>query len=620
MDTIYQIGDWLIDPQRNTLTRAGDTREISKPHMRVLVALIESEGEQVSKSALLERAWNSRRASEDNVSVAISHIRKALEDNGKRPKYIHDSSGYYSLLKPVVKTEGKADPVDRTRRFPSKRLLLALLLLLLIIKGFMIRNARVQEEPVEPQYRALALLPLKTGPEMQDRVYQIDAMTEDLIAELSTQNRIAVISSASAMTFKSQDVSPRVIANQLGADAILQGSVAAVGDRVKVNLQLRHVTVDFPDGELIWSKEISGSIDEPLGLQKRILKVIEGNISPLRRRAGTSSAPATVSDADYLSYLRAREMLKTGDRQVIDQAAAILEDLIERVPQFPEPYLDLTVARSLQLRGDPLAYRDTLPALKEKLHQALALDPHLERAYTALGAIAFLYDWDFAEAEKNFLAAAREVPQSRNAHYWLSQFYLAFGQFENALLHLETLKKLDPINYSKAYAAWILNMAGQYEAALQEMKKLAAEQPDTLQLYTAYIKIYENMAREGDAFSYYLQAFKYQGYDAEALADVRNLFQTGKLAGLNYWLAFQKFEQRDVGQYEPPLSLGRYCAAAGEKNLAFDWLTKAWNARQKDLLWINVDPKYDTLRSDPRYEKLVKLMGLDFRPAQQDEP
>lgn len=310
-------------------------------------------------------------------------------------------------------------------------------------------------------------------------------------------------------------------------------------------------------------------------------------------------------------YQRGRYLLVQAEPEHGRGAVTAFEQALAAAPDFAPAYVGLAQARIRGLGNDG-EIRRALPELRHLLEKALQLDPALADAHLELANLVFLYEWDFPSAERHFKAALASNPSHGLAHFHYSQFLLAMGRFDESMHEVRAYRTLDPFSYSYSVpsVAWIYNMMGAYPQALAELdKRMPLQKPSLVHLWSRQA-ILENMGREAESFRAYLQVLAEMDYGERELAAAERAFADSGLSGFYRWLAFEKRELRNIGQYQAPLSLARYAVAAGEQERALEWLQQALQARQLELLWVAVDPKYAPLRGRPEFTALLREIGL----------
>ncbi|MDJ0837324.1 MAG: winged helix-turn-helix domain-containing protein [Acidobacteriota bacterium] len=594
MGNTVTIGNWRMDPAKNRVVNADASRDIHPAHMRVLLCLAENAGRPVAKADLLERGWQSSQVSEDNLAVAVSHLRKALDDDLDNPALIRavgDKGFELHIPVPMEKSDNRL-----RNRLPR----LALLVLIIIAVYLKWRDYSQPQPPVTPLsqgVKSLAFLPIEhEADDWFARGYYIWLM--DRMTDL---RRLEVKARASAER-ASREI--QVAADSLKVDAVLLVDMERREDLVILTVQLIG-----KGNERLWTQSFEAPRSESRLMGERLLRELTAVCRPADQGVENSSDRQQIarneSDVHFSTYLRGLYLMDEGS---LEDARGVFADLVEKAPGFAPGFLKLAQTRLALIGDDPLVLRPQLSDLKGLLSHALYLDADLAEAHLALGNLQFFHEWDFAGAEESLDKALVFAPNRTRSHQQMARIAVCKGDFGLAARHVDRLKQLDPIGYPKQLVAWIYNMSRRFEDALGELALLENESVDPNLLHGTYVRTYENMDREDEAFRHYLILFERGRYNEDELEKARRIFAESGLEGVNRWLIEDKWEEGDIGQFQPPLAVARYCAGANDKEHAFYWLNKALELKQTQLLWIRVDPKYDTLRSDPRFQDLVDRM------------
>lgn len=318
---------------------------------------------------------------------------------------------------------------------------------------------------------------------------------------------------------------------------------------------------------------------------------------------------STEISAEFSQQLhQGQRLLQSSKQEDWRQAIELFTNIATEHPQNSEGYYGLAMAKKA-LFSKRLG--DIKQELTDLLTKVVNLDKNHAGAHFELARLYFLYHWNFEKAEHEFKLSIALAPDNSQIYLEFAQYLLALGRFEESLENAETVRKLNPLTYSIPNIAWIYNMQRKYSQAWQELDKLLLTEPDSLVYNVSAQSVKENMGQKQQSFEYLQAILKLEGYSPQKLAIAHNEFEIGGLAAVNRWLLEAEQESSNIGQYTPPLSWARYAIVAGEYDNAITLLYKALEKRQLELLWVNVDPKYDPLRKHPDFVALIKKIGLD---------
>lgn len=603
----YRIGNLYFLPDRNLLLIGEDSRSLDSKQAQLLLLLIEKQGETLSRAQILEQVWEGRAVSEDVVSVAISHLRKAMGDQAKNPKYIKTEPGNgYRLIMPVF-----AEPETTAREVLSKNtrpsyFFGALLIFFVILSWFFWKWSRgaAPTALIAPD-QVVAVLPIEVISDSEEAMILGRGLTALLTAELVHEGRFPLVSGSSAAVVAGENLRLTEKAERLGADLVLSGSLWLENENVLLDLQL----VDGKQDRYLWSHRFREHRDDfasRLELLVRSVAVeLAGREKPERMLVGTASGQkdqTLILQADYLSA-------RGGEGDFL-AAAEKYQAVLETQPDHVGALLGLAKTRmALAGRHQGSAQNaDASTSPVSLLQRAHLLAPHHPEVTLWLANYWFFQKQDATRAGELYRQALEHGPYNAHTHFFYSQFCLAEGDFNAAIQHAEQVRRLDPLAYSRPVVAWIYNMAGRYEDALVELEAQSAVNGLADMGRASLLKIYENMGREEDAFELYLLFLEEAGY-GEYQERFRNAFLSGGLAGFSEQLLALDVRE-DIGQYSAPLSTARYQITAGRFEDALDSLEQAYDQKRTELLWLGVDPKYKPLHGRPRFRMLLEKIGF----------
>jgi TolB-like protein len=463
----------------------------------------------------------------------------------------------------------------------------------------------------------LAVLPFQnlTGDAGQE--YFSDGMTEEMITQLSNLDpqHLGVIARTSVMHYKNGQAPLDQIGRELGAHYVLEGSVRRDSDKVRITAQL----VQMKDQSHLWSRTYDRELSHLLALQGEIAREIADEIEftlgdhtssePVR---GSSSSPATSSPATYEAYdlyLRGQYFWNKRTVEGFRQAIAYFQQAIAKDPHYAGAFAGLADSYAL-LGGYSLAPQlDFMQKARAAALRALELDEKLPEAHTALALIVQNYDWDWQTAEKEYRRAIELNPNYVTAHHWYAEHLAYRGRFDEAFAESERARQLDPLSLIiAADNGAILYYSRQYDRAIEKWNAVLAMDP-------AFSRAH--LVRN---------AYVEKGRIADALADVENYHPVDdtpwRWSSLAYIYgrsgqraqalrALRKLEQ--INRRQPMDSAAIFWAhiGTGDKDQVFVWLEKAYTEHSNSLITLKVEPGYDSLRSDPRFQDLMRRVGLE---------
>lgn len=590
--------------------------------MSVLVCLAEHHGEPVSKEKLLQTVWADTFVGDSVLTRSISELRRVFEDEAKEPRVIQTiAKRGYRLVAPVTPANGALAgtslPVVNLPRESSRlsvqrwiwRLAFpgsaVLLLGVLTTLNFGNLRARVWARGNIPQIHSLAVLPLKnlSGDPAQD--YFAAGMTDQLITYLSQFGELRVISYTSTYTYKDTKKTVPEIARELGVDAVVEGSVQRMGQRVRVNAQL----VYAPQETHLWAQSYDRDLLDALAVQSTVAGAIaeQVKIKLTPAQQARLQAPRAVNLKALDAYLKGVAHLNRVGRgfggKETKKAIESLQQAIAQDPGFVAAYVKLAEAY-----GDSeLPYvKDSLPSQKAAVEKAVSFDPNSSGAHIALGYIRFEREWDWRGAEAEFRRAQELNRNDPLAHVSLAEYLEAMGRLEEGMQERQRAQELDPGN---DYISVGFFRARQYDPGIELVTKRLEIMPNDGGLQHQLSIFYAYNGMEKDCIAHLQRGVALFGFE-EAAQHLSRAFAVSGYRGALEVLAKDMEQGYRQGRFDRPDLVAETYARLGEKYKALHWLQKAYDERSPAMAFLNVEPFWDPLRSDPRFNDLVRRVGL----------
>lgn len=455
--------------------------------------------------------------------------------------------------------------------------------------------------------QSLAVLPMEnlTGDPTQD--YFADGMSDALTTELSQIKKLRVISRTSVMQYKDKHESPAQIAQELGVDALVEGSVLRSGNRVRITAAL----VQPQTGQNLWTRSYERPDTDILGLQGDVAHDIVTQIQiqltqPERERLAKTR---TVIPVAYDAYLQGNYYAskRTGDTE--KEAVAAYRQAIQLDPTYAPSYAGLAAALTLEADYTDVPTSQVLPEAEAAAAKALALDDGLASAHAVLGFIRF-YRLEWPGVLDEFERAIQLNPGDANSHHWYALALAAAGRNSEAISEMQLAQELDPRSLIiNANLSWVLYLAGKNdEAVIQAEKTIAMDGTFAV----AHGNLGEALLAKGEkekALQELRQALTFSRNETSFKAELANAYAVeGRTA--EALVILHDLLQMASRQYVSPYSIALVYAGLGDKDEAFHWLDKAYEERSGRLINIAVHPRFADLRDDPRFVELVQRIGL----------
>jgi TolB-like protein/Tfp pilus assembly protein PilF len=542
-------------------------------------------------------------------------VRIELQAGSYIPQFYFESSPLSTPLQtpspasedsfPTGPAQNAAVPSTR-RRSPFLRTAIPVAVLTILIVGGWLAIRQWRQTSESGQIRSLAVLPLVnySGDPHQD--YFADGMTEELTAEVAQIPTLRVISRTSTMTYKGTKETVPQIAHELHVDGVVEGSVAREGHRIRIITQL----IDARNDHHIWANTENRDLTSVLQLQSDVARAIADQIRiELTPQEQARFAHAQLVNPEAVDlYLQAVQRLNTGNPS---NAIDLLKSAIAKEPNYAAAHASLADAYGWMGEAGWMPYDQAFALQKSEARKAIALDdsrpePHLDLAMAAMNQ-----DWDWQTQGKELKHAIEINPNASSVHWAYSNLLSRVGRPAEAIAEAKTAEQLDPIS-SRSFmnAAFVYYFARQYDRALEQMQQSAALHADPVEILFPLGAIYI----EKGLYDQGIQEFLKLGDVPHALGHMGNAYaRQGRLAEARAILPKLQahIDKTGVGRYEIALVY----AGLGDKDSAFQWLERAYQARDKGLTYLKADPCLDPLRSDPRFATLIKRVGFPNEPA-----
>jgi serine/threonine protein kinase/tetratricopeptide (TPR) repeat protein len=501
-------------------------------------------------------------------------------------------------LRRVAKGSSLDAPAASHRRIGRRvPLVVAAVLVAAAAVGFAMFRGAGRGASGSPPIQSIAVLPFQNLSGDPNQEYFSDGMTESLIARLAQIHSLAVISRTSTMRFKGTKQSIPEIGRALGVDAIVESSVQRSGSRVRIIAQLIRASTDTH----LWAKEFNGSTSDLLDLESNvataIAEEIRAQITP-RERQRLAKKPRTIATEAQDAYLVGRYQRLRTDLGAVQRAIASFERAIALQPDYAEAYAALSLTlRDSRTAGAPVAY----DRIRSNAFKSLELDPDLAEAHAAVGAVS-MDEWQWERAEQAFRRGMDLNPESQDACNCYAALLSILGRHAEAVSLAQQTAKLNPlISASFSDLGERLYEARRYPEAEAAFRRALDMEPQNIVAQAFLGIIYQITGRTDAALRVYESSpLRETSYMAAVLA------AAGRRREATDFLT-AKGPKATPFDY---LGMARGYAVLGDKDRAFEWLTKLFDARATYVEWANVSPTYDVFKGDPRFDALVARLHL----------
>ncbi len=497
------------------------------------------------------------------------------------------------------------------RRFLGISLVLGFALLAAIVLLGVRRLETAPSVHRSAQRVRLAVLPFAnlSGDPSQD--YFGDGLTEELISRLGAlaPDRLGVIGRTSVMSFKGKDTGLGEIARALDADYLVEGSVRRDGERVRVSVRL----IQAGDQSTLWSEVQELDPRGVLGLESQVAERVVLALSPeiLPGRASTFS-PLAASPAAHDAVLRGRHFLSRGMPADLRRSAGAFREALALDPGSAAAWAGLADALHLLVVFGAVPPREGVPPAEEAARKALALDDGLADTHATLGTIRFRYHWDWSGAEAEMRRALELNPSSAAAHHDLAWLLLAARRFDEAIAEIRAAQELEPLSLrANADVGWVYYRARRYGEAIRQMERTLDMEPRLHSARRCLEHALLQVGRPEEALRQAREGARQEGLDLASPKEMEAAEAADPRAALQR-LAKRRLEHligRGSTTYVSPYALAALQTELGDRDEALAALQRALEERDPMIVSVDVDPAFDPIRADRRFQEIVTRVG-----------
>jgi TolB-like protein/DNA-binding winged helix-turn-helix (wHTH) protein len=645
---IYQFGEFELDASRFELRRSGRVERLERIPLELLILLAEKRGDIATRQEIIERLWGKDVFvdTEHGINTAIRKIRQALRDDPERPRFIQTvtGKGYRFIGEKAEDPQipGRtAEIAERTSAEPESevsseissevrpasgavpeisagissqtppasvavsrsgqwRLTIATLVLFLCVVGLVAVNAGGVRDRIFPPNRAsqihsIAVLPLANLSGDSSQEYFADGMTDELITALAKNHSLRVVSRTSAMQYKGVQRPVRDIARELGVDGILEGSVSRTASRVHMTVQLIYASTDTHVWAESYDRDLSEVILLPEELSQTIAKEVKGAVSPPTRQH-------FISPEAHDAYLQGLYFWYRGD---FDHSKQYFQKAIDLQPDYAAAWAGLGDSYGVQAGADtpPQA---AFAKHEEYSRKALELDDSVAEAHKSMAALYLFNAWDWTRADAEAGRAIELNPNLAAAHHVRCYILFALNRNAEALQEQKQATEIDPFAQP-----WHLGRAylylRQYDAAINELSARASVQKKGgIEFVLSDAYRFKGMNKEA---AQHLELAFLAEDDQHSAEAVRRAFDQGGYSAAAAWL-LRCDQDKARKEYVSPFIFALDYARLERKDDTLHFLEGALQERSPEMVFLQKKPDFDFLHSDPRYQSLVKRIGL----------
>jgi TolB-like protein/Tfp pilus assembly protein PilF len=555
--------------------------------------------QQLEFEAELERTGKTDKTRESGRAVATSEEATAAESTQDA---MSPATSAANQIRTVSSAHYLASQIKRHQRGV---LIFAMIFVLTAALAYFAYSRYAAGSSSRADITSIAVLPFVNASNDAEKEYLSDGISESLISRLSQLPGVKVIANSSSSRYKGKDADPQEVARSLGVTSVMTGRISQRGDSLVISVEL----IDGRDGTHVWGEQYNRKATDLLAVQGEISSEIAEKLR-LRLTAGQQQQVArreTVNTQAYELLLKGRFYRAKGGTLDRKQAAEYFNQAIAVDPNYALAYAELSNSYRTLIGSSNLDPKEYLPKAEAAAHKAIELDESLADAHYALANLK-TYAWAWDEAEVEYQRAIELNPNLALAHRWYATYLRLIGRHEQALSEIKRARELDPLSISvSATVGYILFSARQYDQAIESLKRTLEIDQDYAYTHLFLGFTYAAKGMFAEAINAYLEAIRL-GLDSPS---------TQVYLGAAYARAGDRERAQAVilnlqtsKQYVSPGQWAILYVAQGEREQAFAALEKAYEEHDLQLQYLGVDPAFDPLRSDPRFNDLLRRVGL----------
>jgi TolB-like protein/DNA-binding winged helix-turn-helix (wHTH) protein/Tfp pilus assembly protein PilF len=630
---IVRFGTFEADLGTRELRKSGVRIKLHGQPFEVLVMLLERPGEAVPREELHQRLWATDTFVDFDagLNTAINRLREALADSAENPRFIETVPRRgYRFVAPVetqnsedfgtnvlgsgspssgaIRPEAGVVPPRYGRRAKILASAVAAAIALLVILSLTVRERWLGRRS-PPRIQSLAILPLVNLSSDAGQDYFADGMTEELTTDLGKISALRVISRTSAMQYKGTKKSLPEIARELNVDAVLEGTVARSGSHLRITVNLLQASPEKHLWAESYEREVGDSLTVQGELAQAVAREIQVTLTQKEQHLLAASRPVNPEAQDlYFRGLYAGFGVEFGTAESSEKAINYFQQAIQKDPNYAKPYAGMAAVYANWVPGMN-GPRELMPKAKELALKALQLDDTLADAHSVLGKIKLYYDWDWSAAEEEYKQTMKFNPNQAWAHHWHSRGLVDRGQTEEAIAEAKLSLALDPSPYEWDWPIYVFLLARRYDLASERTQELLAMAPNYVWGHFELARLYEQQGKLEEAAQEFLKADELFGTDPKKLAQLKETM--AKSGAQGYWRrTLENYRQSAKSSYVPSVLVAEACVRVGDKECAFEWLERGFEERDDLITDLKVEPVFNGLRSDPRFQDLIRRVGI----------
>ncbi|TAJ77641.1 tetratricopeptide repeat protein, partial [bacterium] len=473
---------------------------------------------------------------------------------------------------------------------------------------FLLMSAGIYLLPGRSQIDSIAVLPfanVSADPNMQ---YLSDGIAETLMNQLSQLPNLKVISRASVVRYRGKEQDPQAVGKSLNVQAVITGKVVQSGDNLSISAEL----VDVRNNRHLWGDKYTRNLADILVLQEEITRQISDHLRT--RLSGEEkkrlTKRETASTEAYQAYLKGRYFWNKRTEKDMKKSIEYFQQAIGKDPNYALAYAGLADSYNMLARYDTIQPKEGFPRGKAAALKALELDDTLTEAHTSLGHARLFYDWDWSGAERAFRRAIELSPNYANAHHWYTSYLSAMGRHDEAVAQIKRAQELDPLSLIiNTIVGRTFYFARKYDQAIEQGRKTLELDPNFGGVRFHLGRAYMQKGMVNEAIAEFEKSINLRGVIPESVGQLGYIYgRLGRKGEAKKLI--EQLKDLSTRGYLTTYNIAVIYTGLGENDSALEWLERAYKERASAIVFLKVNPEFDSLRSHPRFRELMRRMGL----------
>jgi DNA-binding winged helix-turn-helix (wHTH) protein/tetratricopeptide (TPR) repeat protein len=588
--SLYSFNGFLLDLTSGCLVKEGHELKLRPKSFRLLEYLVNNRGRLVRKDELIRALWPDSFVTENSLVKCVNDVRVALGDNSNQIIKTVARRGYIFIGK-VINGGSTATGSISAEQTKSIRTVFC--------------PEEIRETCALPTLAVLPFLSLDGGEE-----YFGLAIADALITRFSKLRRIIVRPMGAVMKYSRLAQDPLIAGRELAVDLVLEGSIQRAADKLRVTARL----ISVRDRSPVWAEQLHEKLSDIFKVQDSIsIQIAEAVIINLTEKERTLlTRRHTKAPKAYDAYLKGRYFWNQMSEESLRKAIELFEQAIACDPGYAMAYAG--VADCYLVLGSwavgAMRPSDAYPKAKSAALRALQLEPMLAEAHTSMAAVIKVFDWNWEEAERGFKRAIEIDPSYPTAHQWYAMYLSAMGRLYEATEEIHLAHGLAPLSHAISKdLARVYFFARQYQDAIKHLEQTLELEPHFVPALFFLGIAYGIEKRYEESQSILRKAVSVSGGKAHLVAALgHTLAACGQTDAALSILG--ELRDQSARRYVSPYNFAIIHAGLGHSDLAFTYLEKTYEERSNWLVFLRGEPRLDCLRPDPRFQDLMRRVGL----------